>query len=428
MRFVPRFRDSTAVAASEGRTETLVEEGTWPGQVVEEEVGGPPPPPPPPRGPLIWPWLLLLLLLVAAGLIALWLVQRDDHKGSNTVVVPNVIGERQGQAVQRLEGARLASRVVAKLNTAPPGTVFAEEPGPGSHITRGSVVKISVSSAAQLRAPDVVGDKAPAAVRALHARGLSVETASVRSSKPAGVVLSQNPAAGAAVAKGSTVLIRVSRGAVRVPSLIGQSRSSAVAALRAAGLVPNVFKVPSAQPSGTVVAQQPSGGVSVPRGSNVRLNLSKGSGSGVAPPPPPPAPIGGSVPDLTGEVQSAAQRELNADGFRARVVYVSSDQPAGLVVSQAPSGGATARKGTRIRLDASLGPTPGTRKGIPKVIGLDPQTAAERLSSAGFRVQRLTQSTTVSSQDGLIVDVQPGGSIRVPVGSTVTIYVGRFSG
>jgi beta-lactam-binding protein with PASTA domain len=167
----------------------------------------------------------------------------------------------------------------------------------------------------------------------------------------------------------------------------------------------------------------------VPRGSKVRLNLSKGSGSGVAPPPPPPpAPAGGSVPDLTGEVQSAAQRELNADGFKALVVYVSSDQPAGLVVSQAPSGGATARRGTRIRLDASLGPTPGVRKGIPKVIGLDPQAAAERLSSAGFRVQRLTQSTTVSSQDGLIVDVQPGGSNRVPVGSTVTIYVGRLSG
>jgi len=46
--------------------------------------------------------------------------------------------------------------------------------------------------------------------------------------------------------------------------------------------------------------------------------------------------------------------------------------------------------------------------------------------SAGFRVQRLTQKTSVRSLSGKVVDVQPAAGVRAPAGSPVTIYVGRF--
>ena len=55
----------------------VVDEGLPPDVVVEEEVA--PPPAPPPR-PLIWPWLLLLLALVIGGLVAAWLLTRDNGK------------------------------------------------------------------------------------------------------------------------------------------------------------------------------------------------------------------------------------------------------------------------------------------------------------------------------------------------------------
>jgi beta-lactam-binding protein with PASTA domain len=434
MRLVPRFRRQAApVAATEGRTETLVQEAAGAPPVVEEEYEEPPPPPPRRRPPTLWPWLLLLLLLVAAGLFALWFFNRDDDKGARTVTVPNVIGMKPGEAVGTLGQRGLASRVVAKPSSEPAGTIFAEEPGPGTHVTRGSVVTLSSSSATQVTVPDVVGDKAPAAISALRAQGLSTQTASVASNKAKGIVVSESPAAGESVAKGSTVTIRVSRGPSRVPDVVGQTRAAAVAALKAAGFGAAVFVVPSSEPKNTVVAQRPRAGANAPADSKVRLNVSSGttSGGGVPPPPPPqppPPPASKSIPDVTGQSQQAAQRQLNGIGFKSRVAYVPSDEPQGTVVSQSPAGGTSAKVGSRITLNASRGSTPTAGQIVPKVLRLDPQTATSRLESVGFQVQQLAQKTSVRSLNGKVLDCQPAAGMRVPAGTFVTIYVGRFVG
>ena len=133
-----------------------------------------------------------------------------------------------------------------------------------------------------------------------------------------------------------------------------------------------------------------------------------------------------TVPDLTGQPQEAAQRQLNSAGLKAGVVFVPSDQPEGTVVSQSPDAGVTVRRGTRIQLNASLGPNAGTQQTVPNVMGMSPQQATARLTSAGFKVQRLTRKVSVRSQDGVVVDEQPAGGRKAPAGSTVTIYVGRF--
>ncbi|HEY6837080.1 MAG TPA: PASTA domain-containing protein [Gaiellaceae bacterium] len=423
-----RFRRDPATDA------TLVQEGAPGPPVVEEEIAGPPPPPPRGRPPTIWPWLLLLLLLVAGGLIALWLFTRDNgHKHARSVNVPNVIGQKQGPAVQRLDSVGLTSRVVAKPSSRPEGTVFAQQPGPGTHVTKGSVVTLSTSSTAEVTVPKVVGEKVAAAASALRAQGLSVQTANVTSTKTPGLVLSQSPAARSSVAKASTVTIRVSSGPTRVPNVVGQQRAAAVSVLKAAGLSPKVFVVPAIQPKNVVVAQRPHAGASVARGTNVRLNVSSGQApAGGAPPPPPPPqppppPASKSVPDVTGNAQQGAQRQLNTLGFKSLVRYVPSSQPQGSIVSQSPDGGSSAKVGTRVTLNASLGPNPGAGQAVPKVIGLAPATARSRLENDGFSVQQLTQKTSTRSLSGKIVDVQPGRGVHAPAGSVVTIYVGRFS-
>jgi serine/threonine-protein kinase len=406
---------------------TVVEEGP-PAAVVEEEVAPPPPPPGPPR-PLLWPWLLLLLALVIGGLVAAWLLTRDNgDKGASTVNVPNVVHLKQHEAVQRVNARGLIARSVTRPSSAEAGTVVDQDPNPGADVVKDTVVTLTVSKVQAEAVPNVVGQREAAAVSTLRAQGFQVQTTNVVSTKPSGTVIAQNPQAGARVGHGSTVTIRVSRGPVTVPDTVGQSRADAVAALGGAGLRPKVFSVPSSQPKGQVVAQKPLGGKRVAGGSTVRLNVSSGSTAAAPPPPPPPPPSKPAtvtVPDVTGQQQDVAQKQLNAAGLKAGVVYVASDEPQGSVVSQAPEGGTTQKRGTRIQLNVSLGPTPGTLKGVPDVRNLEPAAARAKLTAAGFRVQTLSQGISDSSQVGKVVDEQPAGGRNAPAGSVVTIYVGR---
>src|SRR4051812_30306979 len=413
---------------------TVVAEELPPDTVVEEELVPPPPPEPPPR-PLLWPWLLLLLALVIGGLVAAWLLTRDNgDKGASTVNVPNLVRLNQHVAVQRLRAKGLLAREITRTSTAAPGTVVAQSPQPGADLVRHSIVTLTVSAAQTAAVPGVVGQREAAAVSALRAKGFQVETATVVSNKPSGTVIAQSPQSGSQVAQGSTVTIRVSRGLVTVPDAVGQSRNDALAAVRGAGLKPKAFLVPSSQPKGQVVAQKPQGGKRVPGGSPVRLNISSGSTAAVPPPPPPPAPpppppptkpATVAVPDVTGQQQDVAQKQLNSAGLKAGVVYVKSDEAQGTVVSQAPEAGSTQKRGTRIQLNVSLGPTPGTLKGVPDVRNLDASAARAKLTAAGFKVQTLPQGVTDPNQVGVVVDEQPAGGKNAPAGSVVTIYVGR---
>ena len=444
MRFAPFSRrrgPGPPPAAGEAPTMVADAPGGRP-PVVEEEVAQPPPPPPPPPRPLVWPWLLLLLLLVAGGLIAWWLVTRDNDHGHRpaAVLVPRVVGQRQDRAVTRLDAAGLVARVVTKPSSEPVGIVFAQRPHGGARVAHDSEVTVSVSAAETVAVPNVVGRRASAAATLLRGEGLTVVTTSVRSRKPAGTVVAQHPPAGTTLAKGSTVQLRVSRALVLVPDVTGQTRSAAVSTLRAAGLVPSAVRVTSSQPRGTVVAQEPVAGKRVAQGSKVRINVSAGGTTAPAPPPPPPPPppappppppptaTSRSVPDVTTQRQESAQRTLNNAGFKSGVVYVPSNEPQGTVVSQAPAGGLTRRRGTRVQLNVSLGPSPGALKVVPGVVGLDPSAARAKLSSAGFNVQTLRQAVSSRAQAGKVVDEQPSGGRRAPARSTVTIYVGRFSG
>ena len=386
--------------------------------------------PPRPRPPLLWPWLLTLLVLVAAGLIALWLFRRGgrDHPKAPVVTVPNVVRQKQSTAIARLRQAGLVARIATRPSGFPSGTVFKEDPPAHSRVEKGSTITLTVSASAIVTVPNVSGMKASAASAALHRRGLAAQTVSVVSSKHSGNVVSQSPTAGTRVAKGSVVSIRVSRGRVRVPDVVGQDRSSAVAAIRAAKLEPAVATVTSARPKGTVIAQSPKAGAQAAEGSTVRLNVSNGASSGGAPPPPPPPPppaANTTVPDVTGMSQAQAQRTLNAAGLKAGVVYVPSDEPQETVVTQSPDGGATVKRGTRIQLNASLGPNPSAQQTVPSVLGLSASQARSRLSAAGFKVQQLTRTVSRPSQAGVVVDEQPAGGRRAPAGTTVTIYVGK---
>jgi beta-lactam-binding protein with PASTA domain len=263
---------------------------------------------------LLWPWPLLLLILVVGGLIAAWLLTRDSgggkpHKQVMVVAVPSVVSLKERLAVMKISRAGLVPHIRARTSSLAAGTVFAEQPGAGSRVTRGSAVTLVTSVASVVVVPDVVGKKAAAAVSALRAKGLSVETSRVVSSKPDGTVVSQSPVAGSPVAgskvaKGSTAAIRISHGLVRVPDTVGQTSSVAAKIVRAAAslgpnpgpqqVVPNVIGLSPSQAEarlraagfdvqqltqtvqdrskdGIVVDEQPGAGKKAPAGSTVTI-------------------------------------------------------------------------------------------------------------------------------------------------------------
>jgi serine/threonine-protein kinase len=338
------------------------------------------------------------------------------------VTVPAVVGLKQSNAVRRLDDQGLVPQLATRPSKFPAGTVFAQDPGAGTHVSRGSLVKLSVSAAAQIPVPNVVGTKTSVAVSQLKVAGLQAQVTTVPAKAAPGVVVRESPVAGTRVAKGSTVSLRVSKGETTVPDVRGQPAAAAKAALRAAGLVPAEFQVSSTEPKGTVTAQRPLPGKQVARGTKVRINTSSGSAGGTGG-QTTPASQTVSVPNVLRLQQSTAQRRLNDAGLRARVRYVVSGQPAGTVIGQNPGEGTTVKRGTRVVLAVSRGPNP-TLTVVPDVVGKDKQTATSTLQDAGFTVQVLVVPASTPSQNGVVVDEQPAGGTHAPDGSSVTIYVG----
>jgi beta-lactam-binding protein with PASTA domain len=375
-----------------------------------------------------WLWLLLLLVLVVGGLLAWYFLSRGDDK----TTVPNVIGLRGQQAAVRIQDNDLDAVPRTGQSDRPQGVVFAQRPGAGTQLGKGQDVTIFIS-AGSLGIPDVTGLPVNDAQQQLETKGFEVTVKRVASSKQKGIVIEQDPAAGVAAANGTTVTLTVSNGIkpVVVPRVVGQEQGAAVGALTKLGLKSALKNVPSAQPAGTVVAQNPPAGKEVDKGSQVKLNVSTGTPStttvqttstvGATTTAAASAPL----PRLVGLGQTTAQRRLNAMGLRPTVVYVRSTRPVNRVLSQAPAAATTLRRGSRVRITVSTGANPQPATSIPNVVGQDQATAVETLRSAGFKVLVLNRQTTDASKDGLVVEQQPRAGSSIPGGLLVTIFVGR---
>jgi len=385
---------------------------------------------------------VLLLLLVVGGLLAWYFLSR----GSDKATVPNVIGLREGAAAVRIHDHGLDVLPRTAPNNRPQGIVFAEKPGPGTQLGKGQAVTIFISSG-RLTVPDVTGLPLTDAQQKLEASGFKVEIQRVASSRPKGFVLSQNPVAGVTAASGTTVKLTASSGAkpVVVPRLVGQTQGAAVDALTKLGLKATLQNVPSDQPAGTVVGQNPPAGKEVDKGSKVILNVSTGTGPSTTTvatttttatttattatsttTTTAAAPV--RVPRVVALAQTPALRRLNTLGLRPAVVYVRSSQPANRVVGQSPAAGTTLRRGARVRIKVSTGPNPQPSVAVPDVVGQDQATAVQNLRGAGFRVAVLNRPTTDQSKDGVVVEQQPKAGSNIPGGLQVTIFIGRFTG
>jgi eukaryotic-like serine/threonine-protein kinase len=192
--------------------------------------------------------------------------------------------------------------------------------------------------------PSVVGLPLDTAVSRVQDEGFKSDIVSEPNDAQEGTVFRQSPDGGTEHDEGSTVQLLVSKGPLEatVPNAVGVSETDARDRLAAVGLKANVVDVFADADPGEVVAQAPAAGESAAKGSTVRLNVSKGSKLV-------------TVPTVVGSTEVEATTQVKDAGLVPNVVSVPSDQPAGTVVAQHPTGG-QATRGSTVRLNVSTGP------------------------------------------------------------------------
>jgi serine/threonine-protein kinase len=221
-------------------------------------------------------------------------VTLEVSDGPGTVLVPGVANLPQRQAIGELEDAGLKVTIDREASdTIKKDFAIRTLPREAKEVPKGTRVRLFVSSGPeQLTVPDVTGLSRDSAEARLRDDGFAVSVAEQESDEPEGDVISQDPAGGTELIRGSTVTITVSTGRpqVDVPDVIGLSERSASSRLSSAGLEPVVQERTVTDPTqdGVVVEQRPAPGTQVEEGRQVVIVVGVLEEPPAEPPPTEP--------------------------------------------------------------------------------------------------------------------------------------------
>jgi eukaryotic-like serine/threonine-protein kinase len=265
----------------------------------------------------------------------------------------------------------------------------------------------------QVKVPNVVGRQAATAAQILQDDGFEVQQTNIESDDtPRGEVAGQNPRAGTLADEGSTVTINVSAGPgqVSVPTVAGQPRDEAEAALREAGLDVTVEEVFSdTVDKGQVVDTSPAAGTLVERGTSITMRVSKGAERV-------------EVPDVSGGTEEDARSAIEGAGLRVgKVTEEESEEDPGTVLGQSPAAGKRVAKNSAVDLTVAKGVE------IPEVVDETQDDATQTLEDAGFKVRVRMRTVTTDDDVGIVLEQRPDPGEERAKGSEVTIIVGQLA-
>jgi serine/threonine-protein kinase len=277
-----------------------------------------------------------------------------------------------------------------------------------------AIAVVLLVSRGKVTVPNVTGQSEQAAGATLRRAGLdAVPSLQPSSTVPSGLVISQTPAAGTRVEKGSRVGVIVSGGPASAPvvDVEGLSAADALARLRKAGFKPTTTKETSATvPAGKVIGTNPPAGTEKQVGSPVVVLVSTG-----------PAPV--KVPDVTGQSLSAAEATLTNAGLTVGTVTkkTSATQAPETVLSQSPPTGRSVKAESKVNLTVAQAPR---EISVPDVVGQSQTLAAVALGQAGFKPKTASSQTSDAAQVGVVQRQSPAAGSLAPKGSVVTITIG----
>jgi beta-lactam-binding protein with PASTA domain len=336
--------------------------------------------------------------------------------------VPNVLGKTENEAVLALSRWRV--RVLVVLGTeGNDGRVVDQVPAAGTPLVEGSEIAVTVARRTiDPRAaivPSVVGLDGQVAERQMTGLGL-VPLVTPAPSDPAGAgkVVSQDPAPGTVVAKGSNVALGVGAPAsaalmeTEAPDVVHLGEGDARARVNGAGLVVATKDRLAPEAAGVVLEQDPPPGTRLVRGRTMTLVVGRAL----------MLPI--RVPETLGLAAPAAVEALRAAGFAVEEAgAVSLPGSAGKVIAQDPPGGATAIRTSVVRIVVGrMSPTVGVSVRVPSVVGRSEEQARADLAAVGLRVRSVPTTGTMDTR-GRVLGQTPPATTTVPRGAEVVLEV-----
>jgi len=195
---------------------------------------------------------------------------------------------------------------------------------------------------------------------------------------------------------------------VTVPSVVGKPESRAASDLRDKGFtVRSTGGYSDTVAPSAVMSQHPAAGLSIKKGMQVRLVVSRGL-------------LHPAIVNVVGATSSAAAAALRAQSFvPVRLSQHSSSVRRGLVIHQSPAAGTPLLRGGIVRYWVSSGPP---KVEVPDVVGASEGSATNTLKAAGFAVVVNTTLGLGDFPDNVTKQKPVAGSLALK-GSQVTIWV-----
>ena len=291
-----------------------------------------------PRRRKLAPIVLLLALLVGGGA---WYQFTGSYE-----VVPPVSSLTVDEATVILAPLELGVEVVEEFSEdIPAGVVIRTDPASGENARKGSPVTLVVSKGQEryIVPSDLAGQDPKDVTSALEALTLVIAATNEVFDElvPTGKVVSTDPAGGTSVKRETSITILVSKGPapVEVPPIIGTLITDATTTLGALGLTTETTREDfDDSVAGTILSTDPIPGTTVPKGTVIKVVLSKG-------------PVLVDVPNVVGMDVATATTTLQTAGFQVKTVNKLTVAILNKVYSQNPAAGSKAPKGSIVTLE-----------------------------------------------------------------------------
>lgn len=390
---------------------------------------------------LRWPlWAKITVPIVAAAVIAVGVLfglgiigfssdlKRTTEIPEGMVRTPNVINTELSEAESKLSELELRIFVEGQehSDSIPMNYIESQTPDGGAVVDKMTNINVFISAGLDGETvPDLCGLTLEEAKLTLEALTFKCETVEEYDQAIAeGCVMKQSIEAGTEAAKGSTVVLTVSKGRdpsveyevkeITVENFIGMNYTDAVKTAAEKGFVIKVSekKYSSEFPENIVMEQSLPAGTVINSYTVIELTVSLGVKTV-------------SVPYVIGATESDAKAMLSAKELAVKVEYATSDTfAAGLVMSQSVAAKNNVALGTEVTITVSEGAASFT---VPSVVGESEAAAKSKLNSYGLKFEVSYRNDSSVSEGNVISQSPNSGSVKAGDRVTITVSTGKPS-